>query len=344
MSESPIYRFNVSAIKAFRLCPQRWLYTHVMRRVPAVTPAVLTGGRLWHKFRERQAMGEPVALILDSLKPEVQIALDELWARMAERTARDVEAVWKLIQDAAPHWSERFAGRTLCVEEPMELVVRDLLPDWGDRPDIRIIGIPDRAKVLDVGHGLVSVQVRTLGGSTPLAPYLKAKEIDLHELLYGLMVQKRFGDEGEYLGTEFDILRKMPLFSDRKCKSADTKWHQDRLRSDCPECHYEGRVRTQLHDPTELFVQEIVPINMADAWRGLQEAASTCLAMLAWQNNTSPYPPPRAGDSSICLGEHGNVICPYFDVDTGQAELEDDNLFKDADDRYALAAPAEEVE
>lgn len=331
-------KINVSAIKAFRLCPQRWYYIHVLRRVPAITPAVLTGGKLWHKFRERRAMGEDVALILDDLKPVVQNALDELWSRMAEKTANDVESVWKLIQQAAPLWTERFAGRTLCVEEPMELVLKDLIPGWSG-PDIRITGIPDRAKVLDIGNGLVSVQVRSLGGSTPLAPYLAAKSLDLHELLYGLMVQQRFGDEGEYLGTEFDILRKMPLFSDRKCKSADTKWHQEKSRPDCPECHYEGRVRTQLHQPEELFVQELVPINMADAQRALIEAGETCRQMVVWM--TKPHAdwgdptPPRASDSSICLGEHGNVICPYFGVDTGVDELDDPNLFKDADDRYA---------
>jgi hypothetical protein len=321
---------TISAVKEFQLCPQKWAHGYLNGRVPAVDPVPFTGGKLWHSFVEGSLAGDDKPALLDALRAKMEVAANELDARNLFDKANDLRATWRFMEQAAPHWGDRFTGATLAVETAITAPL-------GNLPNgelVQIAGIPDRVR--RIGGKLVHTQTRTLSSSTPMAPYLRAFARNTHELVYAWLIQQQFPGE-PYFGSELQVLLKAALFSDRKCSKASTKWHENRERADCPECHYEGRVRTELRKPEELLIQELVPIDARQVQVALQDVMQVAFGM---QRVRDGEPPVQNRDAD--LGRFGNSLCSYFGVCSGDDQLTDNTLFKDRESRYD-EVPAEET-
>lgn len=188
-----------------------------------------------------------------------------------------------------------------------------ILPHWTDRFEFQteaveteverplpsgkhtLYGRPDRLALY--GGRRWHIQNRSLAASKPIAPYLKAAVLDPHELGYSFLADTQ--------GTLFNIIRKLQL------RSKDGK--------------------RQLHEPSECFVQEFIPISpilVEQFVRGAERIADEMEAIIS--EGTRPL---------ICsdqcrLGTYGNSLCPYFAVCAQQADIHDDTLFEDAVDPY----------
>jgi hypothetical protein len=313
---------TVSAVKEYQLCPQKWAHSFVANKVPVSTPVPFTIGKLWHSYREGCMNGDDPAGLLVTLRGQAEASATELDAQDRFKQADGLRRDWENMEQLASHFKDRFDGPTVCVEMAMTAPL-GTLPN-GEL--VQVAGIPDRVR--RIGGKLVHTQTRTLSESTPMAPYLRAFARNTHELVYAWLIQQAYPGE-PYFGSELQVLRKARLWSDRKCSSAGTKWHAERSRLDCPECHYEGRVRTQLHTPEELLVQELVPIDPTQVQVALQDVMQVAFGM---QRVLAGEPPVQNRDAD--LGRFGNSLCAYFDVCSGTAKLDDPTLFKVRENRY----------
>lgn len=320
-----------SSMKEFQVCPQRWAFQFLENKVPRVEPVPFTSGKLYHSFVEGMLLGESMTELLSVLRNRAEVAASELDGMGRFEKATSLRGTWACMEQVAPFWKDRFAGPTVCVEQVMTAPL-GTLPN-GEL--VQFTGIPDRIRRIQ--GKLVHTQTRTLNSSTPLVPYLKAFQRNTHELLYAWLIQTNMPDE-PYFGSELQVFLKAKMWSDRKCKSFDTKWHAEKARPDCPDCHYEndGRVRTQLHTPEELLIQELVPIDQSQVQRALQDAMQVAFSMQRIRDGEQPVQ-----NRDADLGKFGNSLCSYFDVCTGEAELKDEGLFKQRENRYEPVAEEE---
>lgn len=320
----PMIYKTVSEINTFLVCPQLWHHQYVSNRVPRIEPVALTGGKLWHKFIEGvHTTGIDPAMQLGTLELEAENAITDLRVAGREHAADELENTWEIMRQAAPHYEEQFAGgQTLAVEQALEASIGVI-----EGETIYLQGIPDRIKLR---NGMIThVQTRTLSPSTPLTAYLKAAQRNLHELAYSRLITHAY-PEAPYLGSEMQILLKAKLWSDRKCSRAGTKWHTERSRPDCDECHYEGRVREMLRQPSEIMSQTIVPIDGGQARRAMFDVLQIVGRMLEIERGqATPYQNRQAD-----LGKFGNKLCPFFGVCNGEDDLTDEELFKNRESRY----------
>lgn len=319
---------TVSEINTFLVCPQFWHHQYVSNRVPRYEAAALTGGKLWHKFIEQVLSGSAPEDVVKALSLEAENAITDLRVAGKDNTADEIETTWTCMLQAAPFYKEQFPGQTLAIETVISRPVG--LLRTGE--ELSLQGIPDRIKL--VNGFIVHQQTRTLSGSTPLTPYLKAAQRNLHELVYAWMIEPLYPQP--YFGTEMQILLKQKLFSDRKCPRADTKWHTERTRPDCDLCHYEGRIVAQVRQPDEIMSQTMLPIDrtqiadaIADITRVVNIMREIELGMV------EPYQNRQAD-----LGKFGNKLCSFFGVCNGEESLMDEELFKKRESRYEESTEA----
>jgi hypothetical protein len=295
----------------------------VSNRVTVYEPVAFTGGKLWHSFVEERHVHPDRGI--DELSKELFIRAKNAEADMLvagrEKSAGELMSTWTALEQAMPFYEDQYPGETVAVETP----IRKLLGVLPNGEEVWVQGIPDRVKRYD--HQLQHVQTRTLDDSTPLVPYLESRARDLHELIYAWLIVEEYHEP--YFGTEMQILRKLKLWSDRKCSKAGTKWHEAKSRPDCEECHYEGRVRTQLHEPAEAFVHRLVPIEWTQVRRAQRDVMRIAARMQAIRAGEEPEQV-RSADR----GKFGNSLCTYFGVCNETAELDDETLFKARESRY----------
>lgn len=318
---------NVSAVKAYQLCPQLWHHQFVSNRVGLIEPAALTGGKLWHRFVELVRLGEGVEPVLESLNLVAANAIADLTVAGRDKVANDLRLTWDVMRQVAPHYRDQYNGAVVAVEQAISAPIGRLY----DGTIVMLTGIPDAIR--RVNGQLLHSQTRTLSASTPLTPYLRAAERDLHELAYAYLIGQAYPDE-TYFGSELQILLKAKLWSDRKCSKAGTKWHAERSRPDCDDCHYseDGRVREQLRQPDDVMVHKLVPIAQEQVQLALRDIMMVATEMHAI---LQPDGPPPIQNRAADLGKFGNSLCPYFGVCSGEEQLDDDTLFKSRENRYA---------
>lgn len=190
---------------------------------------------------------------------------------------------------------------TLEVEQPFS----EHLSYYPAHVNNNLIGRPDRVVLL---YGKVwHLQNRTLAASKNVGLYLDTARRNLHELAYAWALKKKY-PQYEYGGTIFNIIRKLKLV---------------------------GKNGKVLHDPKELMVQELVPINAGQvetAIDDIRRVAGLMYEDVLQYHRTKQLP---IQNRDMDSGMFGSAKDPYFEVLMGNASLDDDELFMPAEERYA---------
>lgn len=284
-------RVNVSAVKAFQKNPRRWLYEYALERIPRSEKRVaLDLGTITHLAFARHFQGDSIERALAVADVHYNDLRDATLRRAQFDQAEDLSSEWKDLRELLAHWKSRYEFSTLQVEQTLELPI----------PNSHhvLYGTPDR--VVHYQGAYYHAQNRTLSGTTPIAPYLRAASLNLHELAYAWLLRE--SGMLPYGGTYFNIVRKLKLTGAK------------------------GKV---LHSPEECFVQEFIPLDDATI-----NAAIETIRLAADRMEAYAAMPPRDVCTEACvLGRFGNSLCPYFGVCTGEESLEDDSLYMDRPER-----------
>lgn len=301
-------RFNISAAKALQRSEAAWYYQYHLGRVPKRQAPALAAGTFAHQFFELLHTGIPN----DRALARAQVWLGEhRRGLLVEGFAEQVEKLDQesdILLELLPHWQDRFEFTTLQVEQELEAP----LPSGSHI----LYGTPDRVALWQ--DKLWHVQNRTLSSSTPMGPYLKAAQLDLHELGYAWLINNSSSCMCEewsnypYGGTLFNIVRKLKLT---------------------------GAKGKPLHHPEECFIQEFLPVNpklVRTALEELERLGNRMVKIL--QEEPEPNFQGRICPAHCTLGKYGNSLCGYFPVCSGQTTIEDDTLYEDAKPREGAHA------
>jgi hypothetical protein len=200
--------------------------------------------------------------------------------------AEDLMAEWSTLRTLLGSWTSQYEVETIAVEQ----VLDKQLPGSAHI----LYGTPDR--VVRWQGQFWHVQNRTLSATTPIAPYLRAASLNMHELAYAWLISQH--GMTPYGGTLFNIIRKLKLI---------------------------GAKGKALHTPEECFVQEFIPLSAARIRDCLAEITRAADQMAFYAAD----PPQSLCTESCILGRFGNKLCAYFDVCNGDAALSDDSMYED---------------
>lgn len=297
-----MYRVNVSSIQDFYQCRYRWVCKWVLNRVPRKEGPALTAGKLLHQiFEEHFRKGTPLPEAADKLIREAIQAAFTLPEIEREYHTKALQQIVDL-QEAFPLWEEKFSGiYTLAVEEPFELVL--------DRyPGVLWIGRPDR----EIGYnGMVwHWQNRGLDKGMNFPVYTELQKRSYHEHLYGEAIARKH--DLPLGGTFWNLVRKL------------------KFRTNV------GKSNEAVKTATDMFWQHPQSINLAgllhrDVMDSMYEHV---LAMMAVERAAREEYRLPAPNEKMNGGFGGKTPDPYFKVLVGEAELNDDSLFKDREDLY----------
>lgn len=288
--------FEVSQIRLYLECPQKWGYVYLDNRVGPPSVA-LTTGALWHNAMERRLGGE---------EPDAAFT-----AALSESTAQ----VKHLTDPTALYNSGKAAGE-FCNLHPAFML-------WQPKPDWEILHIEKefsaplpyasptrlrgRVDCLVKWNGFYwHLQHKTLAPSRPLRAFIRYMERDWHECAYQWLLEQH--GYQPYGGTLLNIVRKLS-----KAKLAENP---------AAALHIEYIVRppylvTKAIEDIDATVQRMQLERVLHAAAMAQKGFSVTLL----QNR------------SMCGGIYGNSLCPYIDVCNGRATTADPP-FTDRKDPY----------
>lgn len=282
-------RVNVSAVKSFQRNPRRWWYEYSLKRIPKTRTVALDVGTAVHRVLADHFLGREMPTALNAGRAYVYDMRQTMLTHAQFEAAEDLVKEWEGLVPLLEAWTSKYEVQTVKVEEEL----------WKQLPGSEhvLYGTPDR--VVRWNGAFWHVQNRTLSGSTPIAPYLRAASLNLHELAYAWLIREH--GMIPYGGTLFNIIRKLKLM---------------------------GAKGKPLHAPEECFVQEFIPLTEDHINAAIAEITRTARAM----SDYIAHPPASICTEACVLGRYGNSLCPYFDVCMGEASLEDESLFVNRDE------------
>lgn len=305
------YYVNVSSVQDFAYCPFRWLCKWVENRVPRSEPRAFGFGKLYHKlFDWYQGEGLTKEAALVAAREEwVARARDEdpngtAWAEALE-DLKQMEEPFLLWQD-----QYTFDVPVLEVEQPY------LLPFPGD-PSIIIKMRPDRIGVR--GGRLWHVQHKALAAGKSFQNFVMLAQRSYHEHIYPEGVVLKYPDI-PWGGTHFDLYRKLKYRKKPTLKQVNA-----------------GLPGDVLNGPEKLFWQHPMPVDLASP---LHKHVLHCLhqkieEMRETERRYRTHGIVPAPNEDRNGGYYGGTPDEYFLVLIGQAQLDDNRLFKDREDTYA---------
>ena len=303
-------RVNVSSVLDFMQCRFRWWCKWVKNRVPVNEMPALGAGKLLHTIFEDAFNGKDIAkAALDRCTEyEKMIMTLPVAAQVSQQKA--LRTILDLI-DALPMWHSTFnVDEVLEVEQPFEWEHNGIL--WIGRPDVRYRD----------GRTIWHRQNRGLAAGTNFGTYLRLAQRLPHEHLYAAQAVEQYCGKGsklKYGGTDFNLVRKLKYRTNVGKKNEATKTYEEMFYQQKMAIDVKGKVHQVVMHQLEQHVHEME--------RVIRE----------WEDDEI-IPPPN---DKMNGGFSGNSEDPYFRVLIGEITLEDDTVFKDREDTYAITDPTE---
>lgn len=219
-------------------------------------------------------------------------------------------------------WKDNFpVERVLEVEEPFSFYVTS---------GAKFRGRPDRVAV--VFGKIMHIQNKTLGAGKDGGQYLSLARRNMHELIYGWYLAKKYEKSGlEYGGTIYNVVRKLKhreLLPKAKAEKLVTLGQLS--------ANYTNADRRRLGDilnpASAMFIQAVVGIDTAQQQQALEDVQQLSIEMDRVADSFlsgGNIPSNRSMDSGVY--GHGD---PYTSVLLGEADLADDRLFQDREETY----------
>lgn len=285
---------SFSGASSFEKCPRNYRHQYIDKRIALPKWDALGVGQVFHAGMERLLTGQPLDL-----------------REYADKVSpEDATMIGAMLLGIPRRWEEGYT--TVGVELPFELPVRK--PDTGyPLRGVRYRGFVDAILEKD-GRRYVLEHKTTSDVISGFGPYWARLAIDDQIALYRIAFNAD--------GIIYNVARKPRL----KPSAVDAK----NAGSDDPgkvlEAFGQRIANVLASEPDEWFAwREIHKTNaeMADAAVSLFERCSNIVA--AYRQGRWPRHP------GACRGLYG--VCPYLDVCTGRATLDDDSLFTDKVER-----------
>jgi len=302
--KAPLTHISVSSITDFQNDRLRWVYKWLENRVPRSVPQALITGKIVHKSFENG--------FNNNTGPSVELAkllVPFEGSILMDREQKSYDELKGMVEPLS-FWKDQFPiTRTLEVEEPFEYPLPNGLIFQG-RPD----------RVVEVFGKVMHVQNKTIGAARDIGQFITLARRNLHELLYGEYLSRKYPTM-PYGGTIYNIIRKLKYRGKTVTKAEPL-----------------GKI---LNTPESMFMQTVIGLDekaMEQARADLHSIATDMLETTMKYYHGVTIPSNRSLDGGI----YGNHIDPYTLVMMGEASLEDDSLFMDREQTYAVAEEASE--
>jgi hypothetical protein len=272
-----------------------WRYFARQTRIPKQKAVPLTIGTMWHSFTEAVLRGGDVRTSLATLKATAALAETDLLGSKGTEAVTKFRGQVKILEAAAMHWTPPPSEETLTIEEAFTMPL-GLIP--GTTCNLILNVRPDT--ISRVNGSLWHDQRRTLNPGITMSLYQRTAVRDLTERLYHAAIKHRFPGE-DVIGTRFDILRKLSP----------------------------ATINARPQDALGLLSVVMEQRMVEDAIRQLKGGIAKAIYMMRmgqleiWDNDDEDR------------GSFGNSEDSYFRVLSGETNLEDDNWFEPALDRYS---------
>jgi len=303
-----MYAVNVSSIQDFMQCRFRWWCKWVMNREVKGSAPALEAGKLLHLiFEDHFQLGMPL-YDAGTRRFDEYVCECKNYEGRARKTANEAAEIIDDMIGAFPLWEDKYTfDEILEVERPFEIVLPEYSKDilWRGRPDV--IGTYQNR----IWHR----QNRGLASGMNFGTYLNLAKRHYHEHLYPeYAVQQYKKKRKKYGGTIFNLVRKL-------------KFHTN-----------VGKKNEKKKTAAEMFFTMPMAINIAD---GLHKNVMQCMVqhveemryrISRWEA-AQEIPAPN---EKMNGGYGGNAEDPFFLVLIGKAKLDDDTIFKEREDTYAI--------
>lgn len=315
-----MYTVNVSSIQDFMQCRFRWWCKWVMNRVPVVESPALDAGRLLHRiFEEHFTSGISLVQAANEQCASYRLIVPTCHPAAQPNAYKALQVIEDLIE-AFPLWQDTFPiSEVLEVEQPFEWEQYGIL--WRGRPD----------RVVVSGKGRIwHEQNRGLAASMNFGTYTRLAKRHYHEHLYAEFLSSKYCSRKAQRssartrplvvgGTVFNLVRKLKYRTNVGKKNEQTKtaaemFNQQILSIDLRGKHHEAVMLAMRQHVHEMIRTETL-------WN---------------ENSVIPAP-----NEKMNGGFSGSSEDPYFKVLIGEISLEDDTVFKDREDTYAVVDPSE---
>lgn len=300
-------RVSASSLACFRACPRKYQHQYINWRTPVRESSALSFGRAWHAVLERWWSQSPEAAIT-WLVTEAENISPEDGARLA--------AMLSFYRPPRHEYEVEAVETEFCLPIPN--------PDTGRRMrGYELVGKLDvRARKRSDGSPRVIEHKTTSEEILGFGPYWQRMAIDHQVSIYTLATGAA--------AVLYDVARKLSIRLCGKDEFAATS------RKITPSEAFQQRCEAEIEaEPTKYYAfRELVKTgdDLAEASADLYQQVQmlhSCRRMGTWPRN-----------SSACRGLFGT--CPFLDVCTGRASLDDTSLFGDwageADQRDEVAA------
>jgi len=287
-----------SQLSTFRECPRKYRFKYVLGRETVSLDPKLYFGRIWD-----DATGI-------WWKDGVEAAVEWLCANAAAIDPVDAAKIAALLKHYSPPRSRfRFVDNQVRWEIP----VRN--PDTGyPMHGMRLLCIADSLlEDMETGATIVREAKSTTNDIKEFGPYWQRLQVDSQVNFYHLA----FGANVLF----YDVARRPTLKCCGKDEAAAKERHETPTEQQIVDA-YQDRLEADIADDPEKFFQWR-PIHKTDddltvAMRDLYQQAR--MLRESWKQSWWPR------NSNACRGMFG--VCPFLQVCTGQASIEDESLFQ----------------
>ena len=294
-----------SSLSKFRTCPRVYFYAYELKRVPLVTSDALSFGTAWHTAME--AWWNDARLRPDQDNAAHTVIAAEKMREIADQIKPEHAAMIAAMLEHYHPDASRF--EVVGVEVPFETPIENPLPGKRKFYNYRLAGKVDVVlKDCATGDVWIADHKTTTADIMGFGPYWQALQVDGQMSNYCLAFGAR--------GFVYDVARKPSI----KLCGKDEKAGQEAGIS--PEAAYQIRCAAQIAQSTAEYYQwrehlktdeELMEAKI-DLWQQV-EMFRACDKDGRWPRN-----------SDACVNRYGT--CPYVDVCTGRANLDDDTTFR----------------
>lgn len=291
-------------------CRFRWVLKWVENRVPRSESPALAEGKLLHLIFEDHQLGkltmkESIEYHCAKLKREAKTPSEQYAADKAVLGIMDRA-------EALEQWKDQWEWTEPVIEIEQAFEIKHPMD-----PDYHILGRPDRVGAMG-NKRMYHVQHRGLMAQMNFPVYIDLAKRHYHEHVYAVALQQKY-PQYKYEGTLFNLVRKLKYRTNVGKKNEAVKT--------LDQMFYQQPMSIDLESPLHHHVMASLLAHMQEMRRVEAEYRA---------DGTMPAP-----NEKLNGGFSGCSIDPYFRILTGEASLEDDNLFKDREDTYAVADPGD---
>ena len=294
-----------SSLSRFRQCPRRYVYEYEDKRVPLAESDALAFGKAWHLAMEAWWNDARIRPEYDNAAHTVIAA--EVLKEVAEQIRPDHAAMIAAMLSRYSPDASRFD--VLSVEESFEAPIENPDPARRNFYNYRLAGKVD-VKLRDrkTGDIWISDHKTTTQEILGFGTYWQTLQIDGQMSNYCLAFGAR--------GFIYDVARKPGIRLCGKDEKAAT------AAGITPEAAYQDRCAEQIGGSPEEFFQWREHTKTSDDLQDAKRDLWQQVEMFRSCDNSGRFP--RNPDA--CVTKYGT--CPYIDVCTGRANLDDDSCFR----------------